>query len=159
MDLRAKPGCPEEELEETKKIVLDSIVENMESVIQEGNYGAFSTVDSAYHGFYPVQWQGSPYVANEDHVINGETFVSKGELLVKARYLDKIPRASGWWDIIDEEVVVRVQHVLVPDLRFNKVQPGCQLPRTIRHQDRASLITPVKLPESERERVMRQILI
>ena len=125
-------------MEEAKLIVLETMKEHVACEIKIGNFGAFSTEDPDYERFYLVEWTGTPYNAKEDmylHDYNPPIFIKEGEMLVKARYLDKVPRALGWWMVVDHSVTVRVQQVLVSDVGMVEPSVEHKLPRSIRQRD------------------------
>ena len=49
-------STPYEAFDETHKVVLDRISENMASLVQSGMYGAINTDDATKNGFYVIQF-------------------------------------------------------------------------------------------------------
>ena len=89
------------------------------------HFGMFSTDDPDYDGFYLVQWMGTPYKSQEDLYVckyNPPIFVKEGEMLVKAKYLDKVPWALGWWMAVNQSVTVQVQQIHISNVEM--VEPS-----------------------------------
>ena len=59
---------------------------------------------------------------------DGPDVLQKGELVVKAKYLNPVPRAPKWYTPSELEVIVRVQHVLATDLSLLESSDSNKLP-------------------------------
>ena len=161
VSLAAKNDCPEDDLEEAKMIVLESLTENTANEIKIGNVGAFSTEDPTYEGFYLVEWSSEPFEAEEDQLLTDydpPMFVKKGDLLAKAKYLDIVPRAPDWWCPIDQTVTVRVQQVLAGSVQLMDHSSSNQLPRTCNRTE-AIQKGSKKLCPKDREKILHKILV
>jgi len=159
--LKARKDCPEEDLEEAKMIVLNSMTENAANEIKVGNIGAFSTEDPTYEGFYLVKWTSESFPAEEDtllHDFDPPMHIKKGDLLVTAKYLDKVPRAANWWCPIEQTVTVRVQQVLATKIQLMGHCAANQLPRTCNNSE-AIRLNSKKLCEEDREKILHEILV
>jgi len=109
VNVAPRNDCPDEDIEEAKLIVLDSMKEITANEIKIGSVGAFSTQDPTYEGFYLVEWTSLPFASPNDQCLldyDPPMFVQQGDLLVKAKYLDTVPRAKNWWCGIDQTVTV-----------------------------------------------------
>jgi len=141
--LAAKSNCPDEDLEEAKMIVLESMAENAASEVKIGNVGAFSTEDPAYEGFYLVEWTSLPFKAQEDHYLHEyepPMFIKKGDLLAKAKY------------------TVRVQQILVANIKLLDHSASNPLPRTCNRND-AIRLGSKKLNSVDHDRILHLILV
>ena len=161
MDLAARNDCPNEDLEEAKMIILESMTKNAVSELEIGNVGAFSTQDPTYEGFYLVEWTSTPFESPEDqflHEYDPPMFVKKGDLLATAKYLDIVPRAPNWWCPVDQTVTVRLQQVLVAKIQLEEHSNSNSLPRTC-HRNEAIRLGSKKLSTKDRDAIMHQILM
>ena len=159
--LTPRKDCPDEDLEEAKMIVLDSLTENATIEIKVGNVGAFSTEDPTYEGFYLVEWISEPFETEEDILLpeyDPPMYVKKGDLLAKAKYLDKVPRAPEWWCPVEQTVTVRVQQVLVAKLQLMDHSTSNQLPPTCNRAE-AIRLKSKRLCKEDREKILHQILV
>ena len=75
-----------EAFDETHKVVLDGIIENMASLVQSGMYGAINTYGNTSNGLYVIQFISEAYILQNNTTIYGQV-ISDGELVVKAQYL------------------------------------------------------------------------
>ena len=103
-------GQAAEEEEGYSKIqVLESMTLRAALEIKSGNIGTFSTTNDETDGYYVVEWVSEPYTIEEDCTLNEYDVpieLCKGELVVKAKYLNPVPRAPKWYTPSELEVVV-----------------------------------------------------
>lgn len=159
--LAARKDCPDDDLEEAKMIVLDSMAQNSASEIQIGNIGAFETEDSAYKGYYLVEWTGLPFKSLHDHSLdeyNPPMSVKKDDLLVTARYLDVVPRAPNWWCPVDQTVTVRLQQILATNIQLIGHSATNPLPRSC-NTAAAIRLGSKKISTEDCDTIMHQILM
>ena len=156
-----RSDCRDEDIDEAKLIVLDSMKEITASEINIGNVGAFSTQDPTYEGFYLVEWTSLPFASPNDQSLmdyDPPMFVKQGEMLVTAKYLDTVPRAKNWWCPIDQTVTVRVQQILASECCLIDHSEQNPLPHTC-NRNEAIQLNAKKLCENDRDKILNQILI
>ena len=75
-----------EEFDEINQVVLDSISDNMASLVQPGKYGVINTSYTTKNGFDVIKFISEAYTLQNNTKIDGQ-FISAGGLVVKAQYL------------------------------------------------------------------------
>ena len=58
--------------DEIHQVVLDSISENMASLVESGKYGAINTTDTSTNGFYVIMFTSGAYTLQENTKIDGK---------------------------------------------------------------------------------------
>ena len=85
-----------EAFDETHKVVLDRINENMDSLVQSFMYGSINTYDTTTNGFYCIKFISDAYTLQNNTTIYGKV-ISAGELFVKAQYLFSMQEKTNWY--------------------------------------------------------------
>ena len=85
-----------EVFDEIHQVVLDSIIDNMESLAQSGKYGVINTADTTTNLFYVIQFISEAYTLQNNTKIYGQ-IISAGELVVKAQYIYSIQENTNWY--------------------------------------------------------------
>jgi hypothetical protein len=102
--------------------VLEDYATRMSGEVQVGKVGAFSTDDERYKdGYYLVEWTDEPYTLQEDIQLleyDPPARIQSGELVGKAKYLEKVPRAKFWYTPTIYETTVRMKNVLSADVNL-----------------------------------------
>jgi hypothetical protein len=83
--------------------------------------GAFATEDPDADGYYLVEWVGEPWTLDEDLVLDEydpPIVLKRGERVVRAKYYNKVPRATRWYTPSNLLTTVRLQQVLVANLEI-----------------------------------------
>ena len=70
--------------DEIHQVVLDSISDNMTSLVESGQYGAINTTDTSTNGFYVIMFTSGAYTLQENTTIDGQILIA-GELVVNAK--------------------------------------------------------------------------
>ena len=83
---------PNEEFYEMRKVILDSISENISSIAQLGKHGAINEADTTKMGYYVIKCLYKPYTLKKDQTTDGQVS-REGGLSVKSDYL--IIRGGG----------------------------------------------------------------
>ena len=81
-----------------------------------GGFGAYIVEDPDYE-YYLCRWTEEPYVAEKDEEVDmgeGEQKVKvyKNDWICRGKWLQKLPRADGWWTMTDRSCLVRMQEVV-----------------------------------------------
>ncbi len=132
----ARKEDPDHEIliKESHRVILEKEAARTSEKIIIGNIGAISTDDPAADGYYLVEWSGHPYqtelVATSLQDTNPPTIVPKGEWLCVAQYLNKVPRAKGWYTQSTVCVTVRLQQVIASNLHLQPLSSTNKLPNT-----------------------------
>ena len=110
-----------------------------------GQYGAFMTDDAAADGYYVVRWTSAPYLLEE------------GDRVCDGIYFNKVPGASGWYTPSTPgiKVVVRMQHVVAPDLLLEPVSASNTLPNTCAKQ-KARDLGAVRVSDHDHDVLMEE---
>ena len=58
--------------DETHQVVLDSIRDNMDSLVQSGMYGAINTYETTTNGFYVIKLISEAYTLPNNTTIDGQ---------------------------------------------------------------------------------------
>ncbi len=116
-----------------KITVLYGIATSVAESICEGSFGAFLTDDKESDGYYVVQWTSDPYTLQNSVQLEEykpPLHLEAGELVCKARYLHKVPRARQWYTVptTDLPTTVRLQQVIDPKLEMLNISPTNKLP-------------------------------
>ena len=77
---------PSEDFEEIHQVVLDVISDNIDSLVQSGNYDDMNITDTSTMGYYVINFVSEAYTLKYDTTCDGK-ISSAGELDVKAQYL------------------------------------------------------------------------
>ena len=106
----------EDDLNESKQIAVDTIVNHVAKSIQIDNYGAVSTNDTATdHGYYLVQWTSLPYELDTAQQIDSIT-LQPGEKVCDAVYLNPLANIQQWYTPYDQNAdgttLIRISTVL-----------------------------------------------
>ena len=155
------PGAAEQ-VEEAKVIVVQGTTEEVGKHIKKGSIGAFSTDDPDADGYYIVEWLGEPFVLEEDCTL--DTFdppqhFKSGELVVYAKYFNKVQRAPFWYTASDSvfKELIKVQHVLAADLKLLEISTDSNpLPRSCNRRE-AERRGAKKVSETDRRLIQEQI--
>ena len=101
------------------KFLVDHATRMADEVVA-GKYGAFSTNNDRYkEGYYLVEWTDEPFTLQEDillHEYDPPARIQNGELVCKAKYFEKVPRAKLWHTPTVYETTVRMKNVLSADV-------------------------------------------
>ena len=90
-------STPFEAFEEIHQVVLDSISDNMASLVQPGKYGAINKSDTTTNLFYVVMFISEAYRLQNLTAIERQN-ISAGELVVKAQYLGSMQEnTNSYW--------------------------------------------------------------
>ena len=136
------PSNIELESQTTKKIfkeTLKSRAELLMTTIEEGNYGAIATSDdTAVSGYYICIFRSCAYFL-QDNFRNQSEFISKGELVCDITWLNPVPSCSnmyshGFKDEKSLDSIIKVQHVVDENVKFEMLQTQDILPRNMRQQ-------------------------
>ena len=68
--------------DEIHQVVLESISDNMASLVELGKYGAINTTDTSTNGFYVIMFKTGTYTLQENTTIYGQ-IITAGELVDK----------------------------------------------------------------------------
>ena len=121
------------------KNTMQSRVQGMASIIEEGNYGAVSTCDdSAVSGYYICTFASTPYIL-QDSYINGSEKIQAGELVCDITWLNPVPMCKTMFshamkDDISLNSVIRVQHVVDDNVKYKLLDDITILPRSMRNR-------------------------
>ena len=108
------------------------------SQVVEGNVGAYTVDDQREQNFYFVKWDGEPTKAlatEEIEVDGGEKFtVTEGDWYCEGEWLERLKGARGWWTLTGRSCIVRLETVIMADVRFLERSDANPLPpRTPHH--------------------------
>ena len=131
LTIKPKPGDYEEaEIHDCFSDALQIIEEEVGKEIKPNHYGAVNAEDpqGAPDGYYLVQWAGEPFILQEPALVEGCDGgpMPEGTIVVKGRYLHRVPRNPHWYQFKEFHGKVdlfRVQYILDPDIplvKFNK---------------------------------------
>ena len=67
--------------DEIHQVVLDSISDNMASLVESGKYGAIKTTETSTNEFYVIMFTSGAYTLQENTTIDGQVIIA-GELVV-----------------------------------------------------------------------------
>ena len=157
VQLVAREDNDEDEIEIIHRIVLDAKVDSL--CVQEGKVGSFRTEDPDSDGYYLVAWSSVPYKLQEVRVLNEYTppiTVPKGELVADAIYFDKVPRAPGWYTQVAMSTTVRLQQVILADLKLTQESQDCPLPNAC-NKNEARSKGAQKISEQDHGRLLDEI--
>jgi hypothetical protein len=145
-DLVPKKESCEEEEEGAYMIYLESLAEEAKKEIRAGKTGAFATEDQDFDGYYLVEWVREPRVLEEPMTLDEydpPIHLPIGELVCDAIYLERIPGAKTWWYKTELAVTVRLQQVLMTDLKLlpmsQQNKPGSASRRLVTEQQAKKL--------------------
>ena len=62
--------------DEIRQVVLDSISDNMASLVKSGTYGAIKTTDTSTNGFYVIMFTSGAYILQENTSMDGQIITS-----------------------------------------------------------------------------------
>jgi hypothetical protein len=132
----------DEDLEHAQTVVLDRIAEDARKEIRIGSYGAFATEDPDADGYYVVEWIGLPMILVDATLLtefDPPIMLQEGELVARAKYFNKVPRANRWYTTSEVETTVRLQQVLAPDLTLQPISEENRLPNSCDRRKAAQL--------------------
>ena len=66
-------STPFEEFDEIHQVVIDSISDNMASLVQSSNYGVIDTSDTTKHLFYVIKFISEAYTLQNNTTIDRKT--------------------------------------------------------------------------------------
>jgi hypothetical protein len=152
----------DDEMEEAQAYALKGIETINSELVENGNYGAFSTDDPDADGYYIVQWTGDPFTLQDDLLLESTDCIPLGEIVCEAIFFSKIPRANRWY--IPEKnlngdslfTTVRMKQVVAPNLLLeglsnqNRLPNGCNT-----HQ--ITPLGPVRISEYQHCSVLDEI--
>ena len=127
-----------------------------------GKYGAFSTNNERYKdGYYLVEWKDEPFTLQEDiqlHEYDPPARIQNGELVCKAKYLEKVPRAKFWHTPTVYETTVRMKNVLSADVTLLPFSAE-NIPRGLSRKagDEAECQGAMRVSEKENEQLRHRI--
>ena len=88
--------------------------------VVEGNVGAYQVDDTKYNNYYLVKREGEPVLAleTEEIELEGDKFVAnKGDWYCEGEWLEKLKRTRGWWTLTGRRYIVRLETVVMSDVR------------------------------------------
>ena len=127
-----------------------------------GKYGAFSTNDDRYkEGYCLVEWTDEPFTLQEDILLlqyDPPARIQNGELVCKAKYLEKVPRAKFWHTPTIYETTVRMKNVLSADVTLVPFSAE-NIPRGLSRKGReeAERQGAMRVTEKENEQLRHRI--
>ena len=116
---------------------LQSRVQGMMSLIEEGKYGAVSTTDdSAVSGYYICTFTSTPYILQETY-INGPERIDVGDIVCDITWLNAVPKCKtlfshGLKDDVSLNTVIRVQHIVDENVQYQPLNDPDILPTSMR---------------------------
>jgi len=149
--------------EEARAEVLAGMKEQMAELIEDGKYGAFSTLDEDADGYYVVVWTSEPYTLQEDIDSDEHGWkIKAGELVCDAEFHNKVPGASLWYTPTQGEerkVVVRVQQVVAADLKVEGISATNKLPAnmSMKNKQHATQQKAVRVDPQQHEVILDEI--
>ena len=87
---------PREYFDDINKLVLDSISDNMEPLVQTGTYGAISTTYTKMIGYYIVRFLTNTVTLKEYKTTYGKLFIV-GKISIKSAYIRSIKPKMDWY--------------------------------------------------------------
>ena len=78
------------------QVVLESISDNMAALIQNYQYCANSTINTATMGYYMVKFMPEPYILQEETMYNGKISTA-GKLVFKYQYMNCTQDNTEWY--------------------------------------------------------------
>jgi hypothetical protein len=162
ISLKAKAGADEDEVDEAHAYALKGIETINSERVEKDNHGAFGTNDPDADGYYVVQWSSDPYTLQEDLPLDSGTFIPGGEIVCDATYYQKVPRAKHWYIPEKSETgenlktIVRMKHVLAPDLYLLEVSNQNKLPNTC-NKRQILLLNPIRIAEHDHDWIHDEI--
>jgi hypothetical protein len=135
--LQSTKETDQEDIDLAYAEVLEDHATSMADKVTVGAYGAFSTADDRYEGYFLVKWTSAPYTLQEDalcHDYDPPTRIPKGELVCEASYFEKLGRARQWYLLTDLKVTLRMKYVLSSDLDLLPISQTNKLPNTCNKQ-------------------------
>ena len=138
------------------------MAELMRKRVVQHRIGAY-LVDGEDVNYYLVHWEGRPYLAEKDTVIqNGEISfsVKQGEWLCKGKWLFHVTDADNWYFVKEnaDYITVRMQQVVSADVRLLPVGDGNRLPPSCDDGPRRSYIErkykPMKILDVDHDFLM-----
>ena len=85
-----------ETFDEIHQVVLDSISDDMASLVESGKYGAINTTDTSTNGFYVIMFTSGAYTLQEITTIDGK-IITAGEVVVKAKDICSMQVDTNWY--------------------------------------------------------------
>ena len=139
----------DEEADLFRSSLRDLIGEQMSAAVEEGGFAAIVCNDTKEkHGYYIVQWSGSPWTHQET-----------GELMCDGVHFNHVPRAPLWYTKsfpVEADTHV-LKHVIVPDLKLLPISEGNPLPSSCSKKS-ATTLRAMKLSEETHDFIMEEIL-
>eukprot|EP00957_Ditylum_brightwellii_P198193 15101570-Ditylum_brightwellii.AAC.1 len=96
MDFTSDSETDKECFEETHKVLVQSIDNNMAELVEINCYGAVKTNDSRADGFYVVKFVGSPHTLQEQVEVN-DNIIESGSLVCASHYMSPTQKDSRWY--------------------------------------------------------------
>lgn len=153
----------EEEIVEVNHVVLDSMTRNIISEIKPTNVGAFSTDDPDADGYYLVEFLTDPFRLDKDTALkeyDPPMLLRKDELVVTAKYFNKVPRASKWYTPSNIKTTVHIQQVILAGLSLLPISAADnRLPSYLTKAARRSADAKkaVRIAQSDHEIILEQL--
>ena len=147
----------DEDIQTIHRIVLDAKTESL--CVQEEKVGAFRTEDPDAEGYYLVKWTSVPYRLEESRELteyHPPLFVPKGELVADAVYFNQVPRAPRWYTPVDMCTTVRLQQVIIADLKLQNESDRGRLPNSC-NKTEARRKGALKLSDQDHGRLLDEI--
>lgn len=120
-----------DEVEESKKYVLEGVTSRMSEIVTPNNYGSFSTDDPDADGYYIVMWVGYPYTLKEAFLCkeyDPPIWIDSGDIVCKALCMNKLQYTAHWYTISKISTVVRMAQVVCADLQLLSMSKEHSLP-------------------------------
>ena len=115
------------------QVVIDSISDNMESLVESGKYGAINTTDTSTNVFYFIMFTSGAYKLQENTKIDGQ-IITAGELVVNAKYPCLMQVDTNWyWNQQPKHHVITVptRTIVHPQLEGDAITDFHAIPTSI----------------------------
>ena len=144
------------------QVVLDSISDNMASLVESGKYGSINTTDTSINRFYVIMFTSGAYTLQENTTIDGKILIA-GELVVNAKYLCSMQVDTNWyWNQQPKHHVITVptRTILHPQLEGDAITNFHLIPTIICSRTKAKKSIsrqPICLTDSDYDYILEEI--
>ena len=104
-------------------------------LVKVGNCGSYAVDDGEYR-YYMVRWTCEPWQVKEDEIVKVENTsysLFQNEWICRGRWFDCVPSTTEhWFTEGEQEVIVRMKHVLMANVPLDQVSDSNKLPKLAR---------------------------
>ena len=126
-------STPFEEFDEIHQVVIDGISEYTALLVQSGMYGDINPDETTANLFYVIKFISDAYMLQNNTTID-RTFISSGELFVKAQYLCSVQENTNlYWkqQPLKHTIIVPTSTILPPNLGVIMIRDVQDIPKNL----------------------------